>query len=294
MITPMPRPALPPFALLLLALAGPLSAQTDPRLQDAVRLAQEGQGDSARTMVTRILAATPASDSLYPQVLYTFGLIAADVDERRRHMSRIAIEYANSPWADDALLQLGYLDYASSNPAGAARQFDLLKSDYPDSPLIAPASYWAARAYFDLRRTGEACAWVATGIERVGDDVETRNQLTWYQGRCAAAARDSAKADSARAVAATPAAPTSAPPPPPAPGPTRKGFAVQVGAVNTQAAADKLVGDLRAAKLTGYVVKDRGMFKVRVGPYPDRTAAQAVLPNVRRAVGGSPFIVQEP
>ncbi len=57
--------------------AGRLAAQSDPRLVSAVRLAQDGLSDSARAVVGRILAATAATDSLVPEVLFTAGLLAA-------------------------------------------------------------------------------------------------------------------------------------------------------------------------------------------------------------------------
>ena len=44
--------------------AAPAHAQTDPRLVDAVRAAQEGQSDSARARIQRLLAATPPTDTL--------------------------------------------------------------------------------------------------------------------------------------------------------------------------------------------------------------------------------------
>ena len=50
--------------------------QTDPRLVSAVRAAQEGRGDSARAAVDRLLAATPPTDTLYPQILYTQAMVA--------------------------------------------------------------------------------------------------------------------------------------------------------------------------------------------------------------------------
>ena len=83
---------------LLLALLLParlLRAQDDPRLADAVRLAQDGQSDSARAAVARILAATPTTDSLYPQVLYTAGRVSGSVDEMRRQSSRVAVEFGS-------------------------------------------------------------------------------------------------------------------------------------------------------------------------------------------------------
>ena len=60
-----------------------LAAQNDPRLVAAVRLAQDGLSDSARAVAGRILAATPAADSLYSEALYTMGLLAATEQDRR-------------------------------------------------------------------------------------------------------------------------------------------------------------------------------------------------------------------
>jgi len=54
------------LAVTALALAPfPAAGQTDPGWPNAVRVAQEGQSDSARAAVQRILAATPPTDTLY-------------------------------------------------------------------------------------------------------------------------------------------------------------------------------------------------------------------------------------
>lgn len=269
------------------SVATPAAGQDDSRLRDALRLAQEGASDSARGIVTRLLAATPATDSLYPQILYTMGLVSRSVEEMRRNYARVAVEHTNSPWADDAIYRLGLLDYAAGDQAGAIRQFERVRSDYPDSPLLSLAAEWAARALFEQRKPQDACAWLTQGIENAGDDVELRNRLDFLNGRCATGA--------APPTAAAPEAP--APPPPtttPPSAPQRTGFAVQVGAVNTQPAADRVASNLKAAGFTAYVVRDAGLFKVRAGPYPDRAAAQQAAEQIRRKVGGSPFIVKEP
>ena len=77
-------------AALALAAARTADAQSDPRLLAAVRSAQEGQGDSARAVLGRLLAATPTADTLYPQILYSLGLVAADVSEREPTSSGFA------------------------------------------------------------------------------------------------------------------------------------------------------------------------------------------------------------
>jgi hypothetical protein len=271
---------MPFVALTLLALTTPLRGQTDPRLVEAVRLAQEGLGDSARASVNRVLTQLTPSDSLYPQTLYTLGLVSRSVDEMRRQYTRVAVEYTYSDWADDALVRLGMLDYAGGNPQGTLRQMEKVATDYPQSPLIPTAAFWAARAAFETRRPADGCRWVATGLAAAGSDVELRNQLDFYNGRCAGGvAAESTKADTAR-----PPAPATA---------THEGYGIQVGAVTTQAAADKLLASLKGAGLKGYAVKDGNLLKVRAGPYPDRTAAEAAVSKVRGAVGGSPFLVKE-
>lgn len=268
-------------ALAGLALAVPARAQDDPRLRDALRLAQEGASDSARGLVTRLLAATPATDTLYPQMLYTMGLVSRSVADMRRNYTRVAVEHANSTWADDALYRLGLLDYAAGDQAAAVRQFDRVRNDYPDSPLIPAAAEWAARALFEQRKPPEACAWLTLGLAGVGEDVELRNRLDFLNGRCTAGAQPQAGAPRESTVTAPAATPAP-------------GFAVQVGAVNSQAAADRIAADLKAAGFTAYVVREAGLFKVRAGPFPDRAAATQAAEQIRRKLGGSPFIIAQP
>ena len=285
---PRSRAALPPSRLAalltvigMLSIALPLQAQTDPRLVEAVRLAQEGMGDSARASVNRVLNQLTAGDSLYPQALYTLGLVSRSVDEMRRQYTRVAVEYTYSDWADDALVRLGMLDYAGGNPQGTLRQMEKVATDYPQSPLIPTAAVWAARAAFDTRKPADGCRWVATGLAAAGGDLELRNQLEFYNGRCAGGVPPES----------TQAADTAKPPPPASA--SREAYGIQVGAVTSQAAADKLLASLKSAGLQGYSVKDGTLLKVRAGPYPDRDKALAAIPKVRGAVGGSPFVVKE-
>jgi hypothetical protein len=280
-----------PSAALLLLLAAlvpvrGLHAQDDARLAEAVRLAQDGQSDSARAVVSRILVATSSSDTLYPQVLYTAGLVSGSVDDMRRQYSRIAVEFGSSAWADHALLRLGMLDYAAGNAAAAARDVDRIRSDYPSSPILPQAAYWGARSYFELKQPGDACRWVNDGLARAGDNVELQNQLNFFASRCTPAAlqlADTTRPDTGRAPKADTAKARSAGP----------GFTVQVGAVKTQAAADKLVTTLKSSGFTAHVTRDAGLLKVRVGHFADRASAQAQAAKLKTKVGGSPYVVAE-
>jgi tetratricopeptide (TPR) repeat protein len=268
-----------------------LDAQSDPRLVNALHIAQEGASDSARVLVTNLLNATPPTDSTYPQILYTMGLVSRSVDEMRKNYTRIAVEYANSPWADDALFRLALLDYAAGNYPGVIRQLDRIRNDYPDSPTLPAASEWGARSLFDLKREQEACSWLALGVQTAGQDIELKNRLDYLNGRCSGA-------PPVAAVGMDSATKPPAPPPVPAPAPAgstpaRTGFGVQVGAVNTQAAADKISRDLKGAGFTPYVVKEGGLFKVRAGPYADRPKAMTAAEQIRKKLGHSPFLVKE-
>ncbi len=293
------------------------AAQTEPRLARAVRLAQDGMGDSARAAVERVLAATPSTDTLYPQILYARAVVAASPQEMRRDLQRVTAEYAASNWADRALLRLAQLDFAGSDLPGAARDLERLRQDYPTSPVYPQAAFWAARIYFDLGRPPSACRWLAEGLAQVGNDIEARNQLSFYNQRCAGVVLDTAKADTAhvdsaaKAAAPTPDTARAAPPAPDtaahaaaeslphAPAPAGRPpdsaahavFRIQVAAVNTRAAADSIAQHLKARGEDAIVVAEKGLYKVRIGAYPTRAAAAAALPALRKKLGGQPFVV---
>ena len=91
-----PEYAVKRFIILAVALPWPrpqASAQTDARLQAAVQLAAEGLPDSATAIVNGLLAVTPATDPLYPQILYTQGSIARSTTEMQRAFQKVAVEY---------------------------------------------------------------------------------------------------------------------------------------------------------------------------------------------------------
>jgi cell division septation protein DedD len=205
-------------ALAVALSAAAAEAQTDARLVEVVRAAQEGRGDSARTAVDRLLAATPPTDTLYPQILYTQAMVAGTAGDMRRLLQRVTVEYGTSSWADDALLRLVQMDYATRNYDGAARNLERLKLDFPATPLLPQAAYWAGRTYFDANNPAAACRWVADGMAQTGNDVELQNQLGYLYQRCdlradtaaQASAGDSARADSTRAGVPAPGVPPGA------------------------------------------------------------------------------------
>ena len=153
-----------------------LSAQNDPRLRAALQLVQSGRADSARALVRRLLATLPLQDSVYPEALYTQGMIAPDAASAATSLQRVVVEYGWSAWADDALLRLAQLNYAQGEPASAAQAAERLRRDYPDSPLKARADFWGARGYFDLRDEPHGCALIQEALTGAGYDIEFRDR----------------------------------------------------------------------------------------------------------------------
>ncbi|MDP3909931.1 MAG: SPOR domain-containing protein [Gemmatimonadales bacterium] len=271
-------PILAALTLLAVRPSGRLAAQTDARLVDALRLAQTGQADSARGMVRRVLATTPPGDSAYPQALLAYAKIAPDAPTVATTLHRIVVEYGATPWADDALLLLTQLYFAQRDPAQTIQSAERLFRDYPDSPLRARAGFTAARAYFELENEARGCALIREALAGAGDDVEFRNQVSFYAARCPVAA--------------------GGPVPVPAPAAANSGpttYAVQVLAVRSAAQVDDMLTRLRVMGFDARVVRDTsGFFKVRVGRYATREEAQRTQRRLRTRLGGRPFVVEEP
>lgn len=274
----------------LLLVASPLAAQEDSLLRVAVQLATEGQGDSARVLVQRRLAALSPSDTLYPQALYAAGVVARDVSEAQTYFRRVGIEYSRSSWADRALLRLAQLAFAGGDAQGTLRSSQRVLADYPLSPVRAEASFWAGRAMLELGNPVEGCQLLreaevqATQVadSSVSPDIELAHRAAYHLQRCTSvfAALDSAAADSGAPAVQHAAGPAV--------------FSVQVAAVQSAAAADDVMRSLHAAGFDPHVVRDTdGLFKVRVGRYPTRDAAQRLVQDLRNRMGGSPFVVEE-
>lgn len=256
--------------------ASPATAQqfADSTLGMAVRLITEGQGDSARALVRARLRAIDRTDSLYPEALFAAGMVAEHLDSALAAFRRVSIEYSESSWADDALLRIAQLTFAARDLVTARRAADRILADYPLSDVRAAAAYWAARVRLEQGQTMEACPYLRQAADSAGVDIELANRARYYLQRCTAAAGDST--------------PVAAPPTPP-----QGGFSVQVAAVGTAAAADEVMQQLNAAGFRPRVVREGDFFKVRVGPFRSRAEAQRVRAEVRRKLGGSPFIVEE-
>lgn len=249
----------------------------DPALREAVRLATEGQGDSARAVVRRHMRALSPSDALYPATLFAAGLVAESGDSATAYFRRVSIEFSRSDWADEALLRMAELAYAGGELGAAARLAERILLDYPFSSNQAKAAYWAGRSRVELGETDVGCAHLRRARDDAANDVELGNRAGYYLQRCG---EEVAAADSAQRTPQTGAGAVV--------------YSVQVAAVQSAAAADELMQRLYRAGFDAHVVRDAdGLLKVRVGRFPRRAEAQDLIARLRQAVGGQPFVVEE-
>ena len=277
--------------LLVLAVgpSGRLAAQTDARLIEALRLAQSGQVDSGRAIVRRLLATLSPGDSVFPQALLAAAKIAPDAATVSSNLNRIVVEYGAGPWADDALLLLTQLYFAQHDPAQTVQAAERLNRDYPDSPLRPRANFWGGRAYFELKNEARGCELIQNALDGAGDDVEFKNQVSFYASRCSPPSTPATTTTTTST--STPASPdTSAKVPS-----TPRAYAVQVLAVKSAAQVDDMLTRLKVMGFEARVVRDStGFFKVRVGRYATREEAQRAQARLKQRVGGQPFVVDEP
>jgi len=274
------------LALLSVSPTVRLSAQTDARLIEALRLAQSGQVDSGRAIVRRLLATLPPGDSVFPQALLAAAKIAPDAPTVASNLNRIVVEYGTGPWADDALLLLTQLYFAQRDPAQTVQAAERLNRDYPDSPLRPRANFSAARAYFELKNEARGCELIQQALDGSADDVEFKNQVSFYASRCSPPSTTT----TAPTTTSTPKSPdtTKVPPAPHA-------YAVQVLAVKSAVQVDEMLTRLKVMGFDARVVRDStGFFKIRVGRYLTREEAQRAQARLRKKVGGQPFVVDEP
>ena len=276
--------------LLVLAVGprGRLAAQTDARLIEALRLAQSGQVDSGRAIVRRLLATLSPGDSVFPQALLAAAKIAPDAQTVSSNLNRIVVEYGAGPWADDALLLLTQLYFAQHDPAQTVEAAERLNRDYPDSPLRPRANFSAGRAYFELKNEARGCELIRNALDGAGDDVEFKNQVSFYASRCSPPATPVTTTTTATATPASPDTSSKVPS-------TPRAYAVQVLAVKSAAQVDDMLTRLKVMGFAARVVRDStGFFKVRVGRYATREEAQRVQARLKQKVGGQPFVVDEP
>jgi cell division septation protein DedD len=285
----------------------------DTVLRRAESMVDVGRAVAGRALVDSVLAATTPGTEAYAEALYARASLAATAGDAERDYLRLTVEYTLSPRSADALLRLAQLELARGDRTQARSHLGRLNEDHPAALSSARTNLSVARAYQELGDQPHACGALAAAQHAVAsNDIELRNQIDYAARPCPPAPAESTTKVVAAPPAVTtpiaapppvktdttvapqvasafspppPAAGTAAPPPKPvaaAPAAPGKGaYTVQVAAYATQAPADALAAKLTARGLPARVWGTAAPFRVRVGRYPTRTAAESAAADLK-------------
>lgn len=225
-------------------------------------------------MVDSVIAATDPSTPAYADALYWRAALASSSDDAERDYRRIVVEFALSPRAPDALLQLAQLELARGDRSAAANHLSRFVTENPLNPERARASAQLTELLFAQNDLPRACASLRQSLAVVPDSaVETRNRLTYYAPRCAAL--DASPASRASVAGAAPPRDSVAAHDSVVAHAAPARYTLQVAAYQTKAEADRAAERLKARGIDARVAGSKKPFRVRVGRFTTRGNAAA-------------------
>lgn len=236
------------WLLAALTLAAPAGAQRarPPELAEVQRRVEADRYADARAELRRWWeeAGEKAGGAERATGLYLRAVLADSLEAAERDLLRVTIEHPLASEADDALLRLGHARLARRDTLGAQIHFARLVREYPQSPL-RPVAH---RALASLGLVPESAA-------------------------------------PSSAAAPPQASPPSRPPPRAADAPAVDRFTVEVASERSIARASETATALRARGFDAFlvIVGEGSTVRVRVGGFPTRAAADAVVASLRKA-----------
>jgi cell division septation protein DedD len=277
-----------------------ISSPNDSVFQRAKRLVGQGNGVAGRALVDTMLKRATEGTTAYGDALYWRGALSETAAQAERDYRRVIVEYPLSPYADDALLGIAGLEQARGDRAGALSHMLRYVHDHPSGPARGVAALAAARLAFEQRDLRTGCSMISEARTSTPQtDIEAHNQIDYFGARCSPSslAADSIASAPAGATSGTPvrdssmagsrsakkgasdskgaAIPsTSAVKTATARTSTDGSYTIQLAAYNTLSGAEQLVAELAKQGLDARVVGTERPFRVRLGFYPTREAAQ--------------------
>jgi hypothetical protein len=259
------------------------SQDVDSVLARVERLAVAGDRSSARSLTDSLVAALDPGSPRVADVLFWRAQTAPNAADAERDYLRIAVEHPFATRAPDALLALAQLEFARGDRTAARRRFDRVLRDYPRGKHVPRASLWSGRLAIEEREYEAGCATLNSARSLVGtEDIELGNQFDYFIAQC----------ERARPAPPDPVATTDTGAPKDAP-PAITGpqFSVQIAAYRTRRDAAALETRLKGRGFDARIVDSPTLYRVRVGRYPSRAAANAAL--IRMQASGLKGMVVE-
>ena len=282
-----------------------LSGAVSQAVARARGLLDSGKGDSARFVLDSLVTHVEAGSEDQAESLFWRAALSENTSEAARDWKRMVIDIPSSPRVPDALLRLGELDLLRGRTTEARAYLTRILLDYANSPQRVKAMIWIARSHFDDRGTVKACEVTDALRGESVPDGELALQVGELQARCRTAGEGTATAGGGTATAgggtATAGAGTAGGGTATAGGgaagvgegtaPTGVRFSVQLAAYDTRAQASALVARLAKRGIKARVDGDRKPFRVRVGRFESRADAAALLARLKKQ-GQSGFIAE--
>ncbi len=253
----------------MLSSTSPVVAQgvddAEEQALEILRLYEQGRTDTAYWLIEPL----KKHARFVPAALFVRAQMTPDDRALNLYREVIALEPGGA-WADDAAFQLVRRYVAKRDSIGASSWLTMLSRTFPQTPflsqarsLVASQSVWSFREEERRAEDRDAADPDARSLEEpeVAVEVEVEADVAEMNDQ-----------------------------------PDRfSGYALQVGLLPTEVAADRHAAAMLAAGLTPHVfekgVDGRNAWAVVVGPYPSKDEAAADKPRVVNACGCGAFTV---
>jgi len=250
----------------------------------ARRLVSEGNGVAGRALVDSLLAAADPATAGYGDALYWHGVLAPTAADAEGDYRRVIVEYPLAFYSGDALLAIAELEQARGDRVAAMQHLQRFVREHPANPGRGIAALGVARLAFEERDSTLACTMLAEARTSVATtDVELRNQIDYYSGRCATVAT-SMKTGSATTSAATTVAPVSRPPLPPVVTQVAEKAPARPAVATAPAPARKSITPIRAPTPTRAPAPTHAAMPRTTTSYTIQVAAYNTRPDAERLV----------
>ena len=251
--------------ILAVGVAVPVGAQESLDVVDSLALA--GRADEARTVLESWWQSQRVRSSRRDRQrgLWLRAVLTVDPRMAGLDFQRLVLEYPGGSYSDEAMLRLGLISAAAEDLPRAARYFRTLVTDYPRSAQRRQAEEWLSEHAWAVEEAEAAAREAEAGAREA--EAEVREEEA--EVRDAAADADSREPDVNSPDRTESAAP---------------GYAVQVGAFESEERARGLVAAVNASGFRARMVRVPGseLVHVRIGTFLDRTGAAELMVRVRR------------
>jgi cell division septation protein DedD len=251
-------------------------------------LAARGDSGAARRIADSVVSSGDATGAALAEGYYWRGALASSARDRRLNFVRVAVEYPSSPFAGDALYGIALLDLASGNREGARRQLERAFRDHGASATSGDAAFEFGQILIADGNARDGCAALDSAIQRTPQaQVEKRNRMAYARRTCAQLVAEPPP-DSQPAASTGPGGARGDSAGERGRGTTRgrgaapvREWSAQVGAFASKEDADRVMLRLPSRGYEARVTGD-SPFRVRVGRFPTRAAATALIAKLKR------------